>query len=88
MAIRTELDQLRIIAASAETDAENLRHTLAQLRTENAALREMIDRARECARCDCPKSTAGFAPWKDCGECVGCQCQAALAARKDTDDDK
>jgi len=66
----------------------NANETCDTLRTENAALREMIDRARECARCDYPKSTAGFAPWKDCGECVGCQCQAALAARKDTTDDK
>lgn len=41
---KTANDQLRIIAASAETDAENLRYTLAQLRTENAALREIVER--------------------------------------------
>jgi hypothetical protein len=154
------VNQLRTVAASAETDAENLRYTLAQLRTENedlkkslnacgehqptggtrasclvcavqklshaisrmdyacgepnemgvspydlhydedkvvarvekmctenAALREAIDRARECARCNYPKSTAGFAPWEDCGECVGCQCQAALAAQKEDEDE-
>ena len=43
---------------------------------------KVIEEARECARCEYPKSTNGFAPWKDCGECVGCQCNSALAARE------
>lgn len=58
-----------------------LESELAASKRECEGLREVVDDAIECARCEYPTSKNGFAPWDDCGHCIGCQCKSALAAR-------
>jgi len=58
----------------------------AEATKEVERLREIIDEARSIAFCEYPKATDGFAPWKDCGDCVGCKVRAALTPKETIDD--